>query len=540
MLPLRCLPVRSHVLPAFVSGSVASVLTASGSLSPRNFASPVSQAPLSDAEQALGPVPETVKRSIPETVADILKWKSAGSVSLFQISEDATVQTALDQMLDNRVTCVLAIKDNGKVAGLMTERDVLRGLHSRGSEILELAVCDIMTPARKLLFGTPEMSIEQCSIILNERKIRNLPVVSNGQIQGMIGLRDLSWATHVHVLGSKESAVRNTLKLRGLDSSVSLPSGLDLEVRSKLQIVGGAFCLPNAHKDVDGSEDAHFMLQGMEWPPTGDTALTYFGVADGVGSWRERGVDPRMFSRRLMELCEATIRGISEKHWDRPFPELPPSPHYTLHAAWEQIVQEEVIGSCTAMLAMLDVSRSQLVATNIGDSGLMVLRDSNVSQIGSLAHKRVLDNEGWHIHYRSAQQLHDFNQPYQLGWAPGDEALFETPIDANLMRLPVEDGDIVLMASDGLFDNVFEKEIMDVVQDWAIDREVFDEAAHVECAQRLCEIAREHSLNRNRVSPFANLANENDILWSGGMPDDCTVVVGTVCKVDEDDPSTSH
>jgi hypothetical protein len=43
-------------------------------------------------------------------------------------------------------------------------------------------------------------------------------------------------------------------------------------------------------------------------------------------------------------------------------------------------------------------------------------------------------------------------------------------------------------------------------------------------AQRLCEKARAMSVENDIDSPFAKLAKENDIMWSGGMPDDCTVV----------------
>ena len=52
-----------------------------------------------------------------------------------------------------------------------------------------------------------------------------------------------------------------------------------------------------------------------------------------------------------------------------------------------------------------------------------------------------------------------------------------------------------------------------------------EERALAELSQRLCEVARERSLDSSTDSPFAILAKENDILWPhGGMPDDCTVV----------------
>ena len=43
-------------------------------------------------------------------------------------------------------------------------------------------------------------------------------------------------------------------------------------------------------------------------------------------------------------------------------------------------------------------------------------------------------------------------------------------------------------------------------------------------AMQLCKKARENSLDSSLDSPFAMLAKENDIMWSGGMPDDCTVI----------------
>ncbi len=51
-----------------------------------------------------------------------------------------------------------------------------------------------------------------------------------------------------------------------------------------------------------------------------------------------------------------------------------------------------------------------------------------------------------------------------------------------------------------------------------------------ELADTLCRRARELSLDQRRDSPFAILAKENDIMWGGGMPDDCTVVAIRVVK----------
>ena len=51
-------------------------------------------------------------------------------------------------------------------------------------------------------------------------------------------------------------------------------------------------------------------------------------------------------------------------------------------------------------------------------------------------------------------------------------------------------------------------------------------------AREIVVKARELSLIKNRDSPFALLAKENDIMWGGGMPDDCSVVVARVSRTD--------
>ena len=101
------------------------------------------------------------------------------------------------------------------------------------------------------------------------------------------------------------------------------------------------------------------------------------------------------------------------------------------------------------------------------------------------------------------------------------------------------------MATDGLFDNVDIDDITSVALKWELDHKFIDRGgidtrrkrwesgrsmtdisaqAIPKLAEMLCQKARENSLDNTVDSPFALLAKENDIMWSGGMPDDCTVV----------------
>ena len=97
--------------------------------------------------------------------------------------------------------------------------------------------------------------------------------------------------------------------------------------------------------------------------------------------------------------------------------------------------------------------------------------------------------------------------------------------------MPVRGGDLLVLATDGLFDNVTEEEVLEVVESTAQSaaeegaRPGVDEQA---LATALARRALERSLDRDVDSPFALLAKDNDIMWGGGRPDDITVIVARV------------
>jgi protein phosphatase PTC7 len=95
------------------------------------------------------------------------------------------------------------------------------------------------------------------------------------------------------------------------------------------------------------------------------------------------------------------------------------------------------------------------------------------------------------------------------------------------------------MATDGLFDNLDLDEIVKEISDWEKTwftsqskdlrySSVNSDAAMKALAKLIVLKARELSLDKERDSPFAILAKENDVMWGGGMPDDTSVVVARV------------
>jgi protein phosphatase PTC7 len=117
--------------------------------------------------------------------------------------------------------------------------------------------------------------------------------------------------------------------------------------------------------------------------------VTYLGVADGVGSWREYGVDPRLFSHKLMEECanilqEASSAATQKKTAGGEKFRRMIAPSEILAQAYERVKAENIIGSTTACVAVFDQIRHQLHFSNLGDSGLIVLRHIDSDVAGSL------------------------------------------------------------------------------------------------------------------------------------------------------------
>lgn len=200
--------------------------------------------------------------------------------------------------------------------------------------------------------------------------------------------------------------------------------------------------------DISLSEDASFVTT-LPWLHENGDEVTYIGIADGVGSWREHGVDPRAYSHRLMELSEEFIRSMAPQAPNLMAPIVRPLD--VLSSAWEAISKEKVVGSCTACVATLDNELNQLSFCNVGDNGIVIMRHIDSDVAGYMRDKttpRPLRTNDFRIAFVSRQQLRSFNLPYQLGHTNTLEDggqhgrrdghhCFDTPADADNSSIPV-------------------------------------------------------------------------------------------------------
>jgi CBS domain-containing protein len=112
------------------------------------------------------------------------------------VSSTLTIAEAVDEMNRHRVGSVVVTEGN-RLAGIFTERDVLRRVVGAGLDPRIMRVADVMT--KDLITVYPETSIEEAMVLFTEKRVRHLPVISNGELVGLISIGDISrWITDAH------------------------------------------------------------------------------------------------------------------------------------------------------------------------------------------------------------------------------------------------------------------------------------------------------------------------------------------------------
>ncbi|KAI4798550.1 hypothetical protein KUCAC02_021981 [Chaenocephalus aceratus] len=334
------------------------------------------------------------------------------------------------------------------------------------------------------------------------------------------------------------------------------------------------------------------------------------GVADGVGGWRDYGVDPSQFSGTLMKTCERLVKegrfvpsnpvGVLTRSYyellqnkvpllvqcrldtdsymvsqnspillrspgNVPSPDLPLGALTSLTTKHQHSLDQQKTGerkggsespsvrgfkvdpracfgsedespagrgcstpwpaagsarehnsklivecSSTACLVVLDRRSHRLHTANLGDSGFLVVR-------------------GGEVVHRSDEQQHYFNTPFQLSIAPpGAEGavLSDSPEAADSSSFDVQLGDIILTASDGLFDNMPDYMIL---QELKKLKNTNIESVQ-QTARSIAEQAHVLAYDPNYMSPFAQFACDNGLNVRGGKPDDITVLLSIVAE----------
>ncbi|MFI4985947.1 MAG: CBS domain-containing protein [Alphaproteobacteria bacterium] len=136
-------------------------------------------------------------------VAQILKSKGAAVTT---VTPDVKIEDALHTLSRRRIGAVLVVGADDKVAGILSERDIIHGLANHGPRVLAMSVSEIMT--RSVVTCTPENTVEEIMREMTNRRIRHLPVLDGGRLAGIISIGDVV-KNRLEELSAESDMLRN-------------------------------------------------------------------------------------------------------------------------------------------------------------------------------------------------------------------------------------------------------------------------------------------------------------------------------------------
>lgn len=293
------------------------------------------------------------------------------------------------------------------------------------------------------------------------------------------------------------------------------------DTSSRLHLRASAIQIPHPGKIEHGGEDSYFVCEDG----------TAVGVADGGSYWGWRfGLNPRAFADELMH---SVCREIQQS---APSEEIPSAASRAQKALSDGFDSVEAFGAATALVVTLDDEGSKLGVAALGDSGLRQLR-------------RMPSTRRFKVVGCTSEGLHNLNEPFQLTHLPhradfprlcaeGKSALiqavkrrrpqkFESPSAAAVYSLDIQEGDLIILGSDGVFNNLHDSEICDIVDEKSSGAQrgaIYSERV----ARAIAEAAASRSRESDADTPFSQRARESGSELWGGIKDDITVIAAWI------------
>jgi CBS domain-containing protein len=128
-------------------------------------------------------------------MSEILKDKGRDVTT---IDVESGIIEAAQKMADGKIGALL-IEDDGRLGGIITERDIVIALAKTECEFKGLRIKDIMIKSENLIVAEPDDSEDQVMAVMIQKNIRHMPIVESGELAGMVSIRDVVRA-HVQKL----------------------------------------------------------------------------------------------------------------------------------------------------------------------------------------------------------------------------------------------------------------------------------------------------------------------------------------------------
>ncbi len=135
-------------------------------------------------------------------IADIIRKKGANVATL---SAESTVQELITLLTDRGIGAVVVSEDGHSVSGIVSERDVVFGISTLGTDILNKPISSIMTSDVHSASLTDDL--ESVAALMTERRIRHMPVVVDESLGGIVSIGDIVKHRIIELQGERDQLV---------------------------------------------------------------------------------------------------------------------------------------------------------------------------------------------------------------------------------------------------------------------------------------------------------------------------------------------
>jgi len=119
-------------------------------------------------------------------LADVLHSKDS---EIIKIGAHNSIAEAARVLTEKRIGAMLVEDEDGALVGLLSERDIVRGLGPHGADLHDVKVSELMT--RNLIRCSPGDSVNEAMAMMTDRRVRHLPVFDGEELVGFISIGDL-------------------------------------------------------------------------------------------------------------------------------------------------------------------------------------------------------------------------------------------------------------------------------------------------------------------------------------------------------------
>jgi CBS domain-containing protein len=115
--------------------------------------------------------------------------------NVITLQTDASVYDAVKLLNKNKIGCLVVVRQDNEIVGILTERDLLERVLEKCRNPKETTVSEIMT--RNVISGTPDMDLLEAARLMFKIKVKKLPITDGNRLVGIITLTDIARTTSV-------------------------------------------------------------------------------------------------------------------------------------------------------------------------------------------------------------------------------------------------------------------------------------------------------------------------------------------------------